>query len=77
MRVAREATTLATAALVEELKAEREEESKDELEERFGVTDEGKVGRLIVEVDGDRAILAGQLAVCPMSHSHASGHWCG
>jgi hypothetical protein len=60
MRVAREATTLATAALVEELKADRKEESEDELDKRFGVADEGKVGRLIVEVDGDCPVLAGR-----------------
>jgi hypothetical protein len=41
-----------------ELKADREDEGKDELDKRLGVAQEGNVGRLIVDVDSDRAILA-------------------
>jgi hypothetical protein len=43
-----------------ELKADREEEGQDELDKRFGITQECKVGRLIVEVDGNGAVLAGR-----------------
>jgi hypothetical protein len=58
MGVAREAATLAAAGLVEELKAEGEEEGEDELDKRFGVAYESKVGRLIVEIDGDGTVVA-------------------
>jgi hypothetical protein len=60
MGVAGQAATLTAAALVEELKTEREEEGEDELDKRFGVVEERKVGRLIVEVDGNRPVLAGR-----------------
>jgi hypothetical protein len=56
--VAGQAATLAATGLVEELKAEGEKEGEDELDKGFGVAHEGKVGRLIVEVDGDRAVVA-------------------
>jgi hypothetical protein len=42
-----------------ELKAQGEDESQDELEERLGVVEELAVGGLIVEIDGESAILAG------------------
>src|SRR5712691_1133339 len=51
MRVARQALTRAAAGLVEELKAE------DELDERVGVVQEPKIGRLIVEIDGEGAVV--------------------
>ena len=56
--VADQTPTLAAAGLVDELKAKRENEGEDELDKRFGVAQEGKVGRLIVEVDGDRTVFA-------------------
>ena len=58
--VAGQAPALAAAALVEELKTEREDKRQHELDKRFGITQEGKVGRLIVEVDGNRTVLAGR-----------------
>jgi hypothetical protein len=58
MGVARLAPASVAAALMEELKTEREEEGEDELDKRLGVAYEGSVGRLIVEVDGNRAVLA-------------------
>jgi hypothetical protein len=57
MGVARQAATLAAAGFVEELKAEGEEEGEDECNKRFGGAQEGKVGRLIAEVDGDRTVV--------------------
>ena len=57
MGVARQAPTLTAAGLVEELKAEGEEEGEDELDERVGVVQEPKIGRLIVEIDGEGAVV--------------------
>src|SRR6266481_3663660 len=57
MGVARQASTLTAAGLVEELKAEGEEEGEDELDERLGVGQEPKIGRLIVEIDGEGAVV--------------------
>ena len=68
MRVARQAPTRAAAGLVEELKAEGEEEGEDELDKRVGVGQEPNVGRLIVEIDGDRTVFACQFG----SLSHVS-----
>src|SRR6267378_1904603 len=58
MGVARQAPTLAAAGLMEELKAEGEEEGEDELDKRVGVAQERKVGRLIVEINGEGAVFA-------------------
>src|SRR4029453_8988254 len=58
MGVAREAATLAAAGLVEELKAEGEEEGEDELDKRLGVVKELVLSRFIVEINGDRAVFA-------------------
>ena len=60
MGVARQASTRAAAGLVEELEAEGEEEGEDKLDKRVGVAQEPKVGRLIVEIDGDRTVFACQ-----------------
>jgi transposase-like protein len=58
MGVAREAPALTAAGLVEELKTEGEEEGEDACDKRFGVAQERTVGRLIAEVNGDRAVVA-------------------
>ena len=58
MGVARQAPTLAAGGLMCELKAEGEEEGEDKLDKRLGITQECKVGRLIVKIDGDGAVLA-------------------
>ena len=42
---------------MDELEANREHEGKDKLDKRLGGAHEGKVGRLIVEIDGDRTVL--------------------
>src|SRR5215470_19766495 len=68
MGVACEAPAAATGRLVGELKADREEEGKDELDKRLGIVQERKVGCLIVEVDGNGAVLAGRFG----SLSHGS-----
>ena|SRR2546430_4064882 len=56
--VARQTPTRAAAGLVGELKAESEEKREHEFNKRFGGAQERKVGRLITEVDGDRAVVA-------------------
>jgi len=58
MGVAGQAASLAAAGLMKELKAEGEEEGEDELDKRVGVAQERKVGRLIVEIDGDGSVYA-------------------
>ena len=70
MGVACKAPAAATGRLVCELKADREEEGKDELDKRFGIAQEGKVGRLIVEIDGNRTILASRFG--GLSHESPS-----
>jgi hypothetical protein len=70
VRVARQAAPCVAAGFVEELKAEREKEGEDELDKRFGVGYEGKVGRLIVEVDGNRPVVAGRCS--GLSHGSPS-----
>ena len=56
--VAGQAPALAAAGLVEELKAEREEKREHELDKRLGVTQELKVRRLILKIDGDGPVVA-------------------
>ena len=68
MGVARQAPTLTAAGLVEELEAEGEEEGEDKLDKRVGGAQEPKVGRLIVEIDGDRTVFACQFgSLCHVS----------
>ena len=55
--VARQATPRAAAGLVEELKAEREQKREHELDKRFGVAQERSGGRLIMKIDGERAVV--------------------
>ena len=43
-----------------ELKTQGEDESQDELDECFTIAEQLKVGRLIVEIDGDRAVRSGR-----------------
>jgi|SRR5437660_10450422 len=59
--VAGQAPTLAAAGLVEELKAEREEKREHELDKRLGVTEELKVRRLVLKIDGDGPVVACRL----------------
>ena len=71
MRVARQAAALAAAGLVEELKAESEEKRAHELDKRLGVTQELKVRRLVLKIDGDGAVVACRLGCL----SHLSPPW--
>ena len=58
MGVARQAATCAATGFVCELEADREDEGEDPLDKRLGVVEKRKVGRLIVEVNGDGTVLA-------------------
>jgi hypothetical protein len=73
MGVARQAPTTAASRLVFELKADREDESKDKLDKRLGVAQERNVGRLIVEVDSDGAVLTRWFG--ELSHVSSLGRW--
>ena len=73
MGVARQASTLAAAGFVEELKAEGEEEGEDEFDKRFGVAQERQVSRLIVEIDGDGAVFAWRFG--GLSHVSSPCRW--
>jgi hypothetical protein len=59
--VAGQAPALAAAGLVEELKAEREEKREHELDKCLGVTEELKVRRLVLKIDGDGPVVACRL----------------
>src|SRR5688500_18363112 len=59
MRVAGQ-TAAFTGGFVMELKPQGKDESQDELDECFAMAEQLKVGRLIVEIDGDRAVLSGR-----------------
>jgi hypothetical protein len=57
MRVASQAPAAATGRLMLELKAKSEEKGEDELDKRLAVVKELNVGRFIVEIDGDGAVV--------------------
>jgi hypothetical protein len=59
--VAGQAPALAAADLVEELKAESKEKREHALDKRLGITQELKVRRLILKIDGDGPVLACRL----------------
>src|SRR2546426_12267543 len=58
MGVASQTPAAVTGRFVVELKADGEDEGEDQLNKRFGVVQQCKGGRLIVEVDGEGAVLA-------------------
>src|SRR5947209_16623240 len=55
MGVAGQAPAAATRGVVCKLEAGRQDKGEDELDKSFGVAQEGKVGRFIMEIDGDGA----------------------
>ena len=72
MGVARQAPTLTAAGLVEELKAEGEEEREHEFNESLTVAKQLKVGRFVSKIDGDSPVFAGPFGgyahVSPLCH---------
>jgi hypothetical protein len=63
MGVTRQAPAAATGGLVGELKAQGEEKGEDAFDKRFAVAKKLSVGRFIVEIDGDGAVVP-QLCGC-------------
>ena len=59
MRVARQASPSATGRLVLELKAKRQHEGEDTLEKGLAITKQLKVGRFVLEIDGESPVFAG------------------
>jgi hypothetical protein len=78
MRVAGQAPVAATGRLMFELKAKGEEKGEDEFDKRLAVVKELKVGRFIVEIDGDGAVVPHPCGSCahvlPPDHQVASAH---
>src|SRR5439155_25992600 len=73
VRMAGQAPALAAAGLVEELKAESEEKRAHELDKRLGVTQELKVRRLVLKIDGDGPVVACRLGC--LSHLSPPLRW--
>ena len=73
MGVAREASSPAAAGLVFELKADREDEGQNELDERLAIIKELKVSGVILEIDGNRAVFAGRFSA--LSHVSPRVRW--
>jgi hypothetical protein len=57
MRVARHTSATATGGFVLQLKAEREDERHDPSDKGLPIVKQLKVGRFILEIDGDRAVV--------------------
>jgi hypothetical protein len=60
MGVASQGTAAVTGRFVMELETQGEDESQDKLDEGFAIAEQLKVGRLIVEIDGNRTVLSGR-----------------
>ena len=58
MGVASQTTTAVTGRFMGQLEADGEDEGKDALDEGLRVVKELRVGGRIVEIDGDRTVLA-------------------
>src|SRR5919108_493654 len=71
MRVARQAPPSATGRLVLELKAKRQPEGEDTLEQGLAITEQLKVGRFVLEIKGDSAVCAGLAS--GVAHGSPSG----
>ena len=61
MRVARQAPAAATGRLMFELKAKGQEKGEHELDKRLAVAKQLKVGRFILEIDGDGPVCRGSV----------------
>src|SRR5215471_2035328 len=72
MRVARQAPTAVTGRLVEELKAEGEEEHEHAFNKGLPVAKQLHVGRFVSKIDGDGPVFAGPFGGCahvsPLCH---------
>jgi hypothetical protein len=66
MGVACETAAAMTRGIVTKLEADGEEESQNEFNERFAITQQLQVGRFIVKIDDNGAVLAGRFGA--LSH---------
>ena len=74
MRVACQAPTSFTSRLVFELKAKGQEEGEHELEKRLAIVKQVSVGRFIVEIDSDSAVVPRLCGCCgPCMTPRSSG----
>jgi hypothetical protein len=64
MGVARQASTAATRRLMGELKAQGKEKGEDAFDKRFAVAKELKIGRFIMEIDGNGTVLPRPCGCC-------------
>src|SRR5918995_1396959 len=71
MRVAGQASAAVTGRLMLELNAKGEEKGEDEFDKRLAITKQLKVGPLIVEIDGEGAVLASLAGA--LAHGSSSG----
>ena len=71
MRVAGETPAIQTARLVCELKAEGEEESTHEFDERLAIAQQLKIGRFILKNNRDRPVFTGLTGA--VAHGSPSG----
>jgi hypothetical protein len=71
MGMASERAAAVTGRFVVELKAQREDKGQDQLDERLGIAQELRVGGLIMEIDGEGAVLAR----CFGGFCHVSSPW--
>jgi hypothetical protein len=82
MGVARQASAPATGRLVPQLKAQGEDERDHQFDKGFAVVKQLKVGRFIVEIDGDGTVVSGRFdgsaQVSPLWHQVSQAdetHW--
>ena len=74
MGVARQAPAAATGRLVCELKAKGQEEGEDTFDKRLAIAKQLKVGRFILEIDGDGTVFACLVwLLCPCVTLRSSG----
>jgi hypothetical protein len=70
MGVAGETAAAATHGFVTELEAKSKKKGQDELNERFAIAEQLKVGGLILEIDGEGTVLTGRFGA--LSHVSSS-----
>ena len=67
MRVAGETPTSATGSRVCELKAQGQNKGEDELDKRLAIVQQAKVGRFILEINSDSAVVSRRCGCCAQS----------
>ena len=75
MGVARQRAAAVTGRFVSDLKPEREDAGQDELDKCFAIAKKLPVGGFIVEIDGERAVMAFGLGGLRHVSSPCQGWW--